>query len=156
MSVADFIIVGIVSGRDLNGSGSEIPFYHFVTNDRHLSVKERVLDKFPMQMFVPEEKQKQENRVQHEKKKKPERIFFLPGVLGMYCYSSVPKHGLDTCGSDDDFFVRGGPAFDLVRKRDNHPELDLVLVPRHREHSTAREFDLVNFTGMRERKIARN
>ena len=65
----------------------------------------------------------------------------VPLVLGVHGHAGVAQHGLYPGGGHHDLLRA---ALHLVGEADDHPELDLVLVPRHREQGPARQLHLVN------------
>ena len=111
VALATFVIVGVVGGRDFHGTGTKRHVHQHVVQDQWncfvrvgLGTK-RMNQPFAVQVFVT-------------------------GVFRVHGHGRVAKHGFQTGGGHDDFFVQ---AFDFVGKRNDHPKFIFMvqIVPGH-------------------------
>ena len=120
VSLADFVIVGIVRGSDLDGTSSEL----HVNDDRVLNngdapVDEGMDGELAMEVGVAR-------------------------VIGVDSDGGITEHGLGTGGGDDDFLIG---AFDGIGEAGEDTKLETLLgvVARNVEKGAARELLLVDF-----------
>ncbi len=101
MALADFVIVGVVSGGDLDGTRSELHVDDDrVGNDGDLATGDEGVDHvLAVEMLVPR-------------------------VVWVNSNGGITEHGLGTSGGDDDLLIT---ALDLIREADDDTELDALV-----------------------------
>ena len=53
VAVADLVVVGVVGGGDLDGTGAEVHLDHLVRDDGDLAVSEGMMDFTAVELLVP-------------------------------------------------------------------------------------------------------